>query len=45
MPEVNGEQEEEITCPLCGHEWTHSFSCTLEFEMGDYAPDYKGNYN
>ena len=44
MPEVNGEQEEEITCPLCGHEWTYIFSCTLEFEMGDFAPDYKGNY-
>ncbi len=40
MPEVNGEQEEVVTCQKCGHAWTIIFPVVLEFEMGDYAPDY-----
>ncbi len=40
MPEVSGIQEEEVTCPNCGHIYTWVFSVVLEFEMGDYAPDY-----
>lgn len=40
IPEVEGEVEIECTCPKCGHKWIEIEYVTLEFDFGDYAPDY-----
>jgi len=40
MPEAEGENDIEVTCPICGHTWTETFHVIIEFEMSDYAPDY-----
>jgi len=44
MPEVTGEVtiKQMVKCPHCGkeHEVELTGEATLEFDMGDYAPDH-----
>ena len=40
MPEIERECEEEVECPKCGYKFTWSFTAIVEFDMGDFAPDW-----
>ena len=41
MPEASQEVDVECTCPKCGYKFIeYNVYVTVEFDMGDYAPDY-----
>jgi len=45
MPTASGAVEVtlEVTCPECGHKWEETqedVEVEVEFDWGDYAPDY-----
>ena len=40
MPEISGEVNVNCVCPKCGHKFMTVNEVTLDFDVGDYAPDH-----